>query len=237
MRTALYFTPRSDHPLLHAAVDWLGRDAYGARVPTSPDAVQAGTLAMAEWQTLTASPRRYGFHATLKAPFRLARGKSVATLDAALSAYCMETAPVLLPGLTLSRLGSFFALVPAAPSPYLQALAGETVRTFEPFRAEPDDADIARREKPGLTETQRLNIRAWGYPYVFEDFRFHMTLTGPVPEADQARVEAVLRQHFHDFLGDDGTSEPLAIDTLALFVEREAGADFTIYSAHDLRCP
>ncbi|AXS39155.1 DUF1045 domain-containing protein [Breoghania sp. L-A4] len=239
MRTALYFTPRRDHPLLHAAVDWLGRDAYGERVPSGPDLDGSGpdTLTTEDWAKVTAAPRRYGFHATVKAPFRLARGKSVAELDAALSAYCLETAPVILPGLRLSRLGSFFALVPSEPSAHLQAFAGEAVRAFEPFRAELSDAEIARREKASLTQTQRKNIRDWGYPYVFDDFRFHMTLTGPVPEADQPRVEAALRTHFHAFLGEEGTSAPFAVDTLALFVEPEDGADFTIFSAHDLRCP
>lgn len=229
MRTALYFTPPRDHPLSQAAVSWLGRDAYGETATNGPGFDAIGPD---EWASLTASPRRYGFHATIKAPFTLASGKSVADLDAALSAYCMETAPVMLPSLKLARLGSFFALIPGAPSPQLQAFAGDTVRAFELFRAALSEADIARREGSGLSDEQKDNLRRWGYPYVFEQFRFHMTLTGPVPEADQPRIEALLRRHFAAFIGKN-----LSLDALSLFVEPQRGDDFTVYSAHALRCP
>ena len=229
MRTALYFTPARDHPLSQSAVHWLGRDAYGELAPSGhpfEDTVPA------EWAQLTASPRRYGFHATIKAPFPLAPGTSVAALDRALSAYCMETAPVMLPSLELARIGSFFALVPGGPSPELQAFAGDTVRTFEPFRAALSEVDIARRAGANLSDTQKENLRRWRYPYVFDEFRFHMTLTGPVPEADQPRIETLLRRHFAAFIG-----KSLSLDALSLFVEPQPGADFTVYSSHALRCP
>ena len=229
MRTALYFTPARDHPLVHAAVAWLGRDAFGEHAAKGPG---IGAIGPDEWAQLTASPRRYGFHATIKAPFALATGKSVADLDAALQAYCMQTPPLEIPRLHLARLGSFFALVPGEPSAELQAFAGDCVRAFEPFRAEPRADDLARREHAYLSDAQKDNLRRWGYPYVFDDFRFHMTLTGPVAEADQDRVEALLRRRFAAFLG-----QSLPIDSLSLFVEPQSGADFTIFSRHALRCP
>jgi hypothetical protein len=32
----------------------------------------------------------------------------------------------------------------------------------------------------GLNQSQVANLDRWGYPYLFADFRFHMTLTGKV---------------------------------------------------------
>lgn len=229
MRAAIYFTPPRDHPLTRAAAIWLGRDAYGEAATNWPGFSE---IAPDAWASLTSAPRRYGFHATMKAPFSLARGRSLADLDAALQAYGTETPPVELPPLKLARLGAFFALVPDAPCPDLQMLAGDVVRNFDDFRAAPTEVELTRRLKGDLSETQTANIRRWGYPHVFDEFRFHMTLTGPVAESEQDAIEALLRWHFAAFLG-----KPLPLDCLALFLEPQGGADFTVFSRHALRCP
>ncbi|MGQ3281168.1 MAG: DUF1045 domain-containing protein, partial [Shinella sp.] len=72
MRYALYFTPSASDPLTLSAQRWLGRNAFtGATLAQlSVQGFDAATLA-----GLTADPRRYGFHATLKAPFSLAEGR------------------------------------------------------------------------------------------------------------------------------------------------------------------
>lgn len=226
IRTAIYFTPAAAHPLTEAAARWLGRDAHAGPVAEGPP---LGELDPAAWARLTAAPRRYGFHATLKAPFVLAPGTSVAELDTALEAWCRERPPVDLPPLVLSRLGRFYALVPEARSPAVDALAAAVVRDFEPFRAPLDEAEFKRRTAAHLTPPQVENVRRWGYSYVFDDFRFHMTLTGPVPEAECAAVEAALRRQFAAFLGS-----PLRIDALSLFLEPRLNGDFTVVSRHPL---
>src|SRR6516165_8839808 len=108
MRFAIYYTPPADHPLTTAVALWLGRDAFTGRPqPTPPDAtVDVGTI--------TAEPRRYGFHATMKAPFRLPRDRGLAELDRVLAAFCAAIAPVKAMQLKIERLGSFFALTPAS---------------------------------------------------------------------------------------------------------------------------
>lgn len=222
MRYALYFTPAEEDPLARAAVDWLGRDAATGET-TSPPAVPG--LRSDELAAITAEPRRYGFHATLKAPFRLRDGEAEASLIAAMRAFCAGEQPFAIPRLTLSRIGPFFALVPAEPDVRLDAFAAAVVEAFEPFRAPLSEAEIARRRPDRLSEAQRDNLHRWGYPYVLEDFRFHMTLTGPVDEARAPTVERALADWFAPVL-----DRPVAVSDLTLFVEPAQGEPFDLYA-------
>lgn len=226
MRYALYFTPAASDELAHAAARWLGRDAFSGATVTQPTVPGFAPAALA---ALTADPRRYGFHATLKAPFALAEGRTEAELVAELARFSGETAAFDIPEVVVGRLGSFFALVPGADCEPLQAFAGEVVRRFDRFRAPLSSADIARRKPDELSSQQRQNLVQWGYPYVFDTFRFHMTLTGRVPEADTPAMEQALARHFADFDG-----QPLSITGLALFCEPSRGADFTVHSLFSL---
>ncbi len=226
MRFAIYFTPSRDHPLTRAAAAWLGRDAFGGMV-TEPVAVDG--LTAKEVSFHTASARRYGFHATIKAPFGLAEGETAEALNAALADFARQTAPVTIDRLVLARLDGFFALVPQRSSPALQALAGDVVASFDGFRAPLSQSDIARRNPEALTAAEVANLMQWGYPYVFETFQFHMTLTGRVSEEEEARVRAVLEHRFAPFI-----DAPLAVDGLALFEEPEPGAPFVVRSYHAL---
>lgn len=220
MRHAVYFAPPQDDPLNRAAALWLGRDAFSQDGITPP--ADAG-LPLEEWQALTAEPRRYGFHATLKAPFSLRAGKTGDELADAFDAFCRTTPAVTIPKLCLAEIGPFFALVPDGDSQAVDDLCAAITRVFEPFRAPLSPEDMARRRPERLTERQRAHLDAWGYPYVFEEFRFHMTLTGPVPEEARPRLRALLEARFSAF-----TERPLAIAHLGLFVEPERGAPFHI---------
>lgn len=223
MRAAIYFTPPPDAAVSRLAAEWLGRDAFMGEATRSPEpAIDA----------FTSEPARYGFHATMKAPFRLAEGRDLAALDAALASFCADKAAPVIGTLALKRIDGFFALVPAAPEPALDALAAETVRVFEPFRAPLSADEIARRRPERLSARQRAHLDSWGYPFVFEDFRFHLTLTGRVTDEMGPDIEAALRTRFAPVLG-----QPLPIDGLAIFVEPEPSAPFTVYARHDLRIP
>lgn len=224
MRYAIYYTPERDDPLGQVAERWLGRSAFGEEAP-APRAV--GSFSAAEVAFHTAAPRRYGFHATLKAPFRLAEGKSEGDLINALSQFTAAREPFTVERIELARLGNFFALVPAGPSPELDALAGDVVTAFEPFRAPLTPEEVERRNPDNLSPTQLKNLHIWGYPFVFDEFRFHMTLTGRVPAAEAARMEAAIDSFFGPML-----LEPLEVRSLALFAEPEAGAPFQIKSFH-----
>ncbi len=176
-------------------------------------------------EALTADPRRYGFHGTIKAPFALAAEKNEAQLLAAFADFAAQAVPFEIPAMTVGQLGPFFALVPAMECPDLQALADATVRHFEPFRAPLSPQDFVRRKLELLSDAQRANLISFGYPYVFDQFRFHMTLTGPVPEERQVAMKAVLLEMFAPFIG-----KPLAVGSLALFIEQARGAAFAVHS-------
>lgn len=226
MRYAVYFTPEHDDPLCRIAAGWLGRDAFGGHVTP---ARAFGDLSAAEVAFHTAAARRYGFHATLKAPFRLADDASERSLVDAVAAFAGEVTPFVIPRLMLARIDSFFALVPAEPLPGLQGFAGDVVRAFEPFRAPLSDAEIARRNPEALSPQECRNLSQWGYPYVFDTFRFHMTLTGRVAAEEAARVRSAIEQCLGSVL-----DRPVPVDGLALFVEPSAGAPFEVLSYHAL---
>ena len=218
-RYALYFAPNAGHPLWTAGSTWLGRD------PESGAATGGGAH--------RADPRRYGFHATLKPPFALRDGATRPQLLAALSHFADELAPFDMPPLGVATLAGFIALRPvardatAAGQP-LRALADDCVRLFDDFRARPSAAELARRLAPELDAEQRGNVVRWGYPHVFDRWRFHMTLSDSLPttpEGDRAGAEllADATRHFAAAL-----AQPLRCDGVALFVEDAPGADFRL---------
>jgi putative phosphonate metabolism protein len=231
-RFAIYAAPgvRSADPvgalLRQRAEQWLGRGASPG--PVTPGVPVGWTRAAID--PMTANARRYGFHATLKPPFRLAQGRTPEELDAAVGRFAAGRAAAVIPRLTLARLGGFFALVPGTEAPDLNALADEVVTAFDEFRAPATEAELARRNQAPLTPRQRELLGAWGYPYVLDEFQFHLTLTDRVPQQQRAAVERVLGDWFAQLLGAD-----VPVDALAVFAEAEPGAPFDLHSVHSLK--
>jgi putative phosphonate metabolism protein len=222
VRYAFYISPDEHAPLTAAAERWLGSNPFTGK---TRNLEPLGDFTAAELAVLTADPRRYGFHGTLKAPFELAPGMTEAQLLDAFDTFSDTRSSFEIPEMVLGQLGPFFALVPASACAPLQDLADETVRRFSPFRAPLSEPDIARRKPEQLSGRMRRNLFEWGYPYVFESFRFHMTLTGPVPAEQQPAMRALLEQAFAPFIG-----KPMTVTSLALFVEPARGAPFTVHS-------
>jgi putative phosphonate metabolism protein len=222
MRFALYFTPPPESALTRLAASWLGRDPFSGATLAPPT---VSTLTPAEIAFHSAAPRRYGFHATLKAPFHLAQGESESALVDAVSRFAAHAEPFLIPHLTIGQIDGFFALVPASPVNALNRFADDVVRYFDRFRAALSEAEIERRNPDALSAEEFQNLHRWGYPYVFDAFRFHMTLSGRVSGAEAIRVRAALEEMFGPTL-----AAPVPVDGVALFVEPEAGAPFTVHS-------
>jgi putative phosphonate metabolism protein len=212
VRYALYMVPAGE--FYRKGADWLGWDSALGQAAMQP--ALAGLPQDAH--AITATPRKYGLHATIKPPFRLAPGCDATGLDKAARDVCAALAPVTLPALIIARLGSFIAAVPAQPSPDLQHLAAETVAAFEPFRAALTEVELARRRKSRLTPRQEALLTQWGYPYVMEEFRFHITLSGALPEPEAERTREILAAHFAPVL-----PEPFIIDSLCLMGEDQEG--------------
>lgn len=221
-RYAIYYSPAPDEPLADLGRQWLGRDPHDDASHPRPEVTGIAADRMAE---LTADACRYGLHATMKAPFRLAPGRDATELRRALREFTLIRRDVLIPRLELSDALGFPALVPAEPCPPLDTLAADCVRAFDLFRADPTPEEVERRKAKGLTAAQKDHLLHWGYPYVFEDFRFHMTLAGPIPDNEErAAVMAALRDHFAPVL-----NKPLCIKSLCLFTEPEKGAPFRLF--------
>ena len=219
-RFAVYYTPEGGLARWGAA--WLGWDPVAGReVPQRR--VPGLDLAAA-----TAAPRRYGFHATMKAPFRPAEGVTPTALAAALARFCAGEPPVALAGgLIPARLGGFVALVPARDSEALTALESRLVEALDRFRASPTADEIARRIPERLTPAERENLRRWGYPWVRELFRFHMTLSDSVDTAQTDRILAALRLQLPPL------PDPFPIDALSLMGE-DAEGRFHLIARHPL---
>jgi putative phosphonate metabolism protein len=219
-RYAIYWAPPGGSALAEIGETWLGRNADSGKAiarPTLPG------FAAAVLEAATAEPRRYGLHATLKPPFRLAEDAGPAALEAMLDEVARSTPAVVAPSLTLKRIGRFLALVPGAPAPALEALAALCVERFDAFRAASDAAELARRRAAALTPSQERNLARWGYPYVMEDFRFHVSLTGAIERGLADRLEPALLRLFAPAL-----AAPLVLDELALFAEPAPGAAFRL---------
>lgn len=220
-RYALYYTPPADHPLTGAASAWLGRDVWRAAA-VERALVEGLDLDDAGLEALTASARHYGFHATLKAPFDLADGQSEAALIAALDRFA-GTRAAFEGHLEVRSLSGFIAMVFAPVCPAMTALHTACVHEFEPFRAPISDADLARRRRSPMSAEQNARLQAFGYPWIFDDFRFHMTLTGRIAdEAERDRIVAALARHFAPVLGAH------RVDALCLFGQEDRAAPFRI---------
>ena len=212
-RYGIYVVPEGE--FYRQGAHWLGWDS--AAGTALPHPVLDGLPAPVD--QMTATPRKYGFHGTIKPPFRLADGLSEHDLHGAANTLCARLAPVCIPALTLRRLGGFVAVVPDQPSQALAHLAAEAVTGLDQFRAAPTEAELTRRRKAGLSDRQEALLTQWGYPYVLEEFRFHLTLTGRLgSDADADAVADRLSAHFAPVL-----PAPFAVDSLCLMGEDADG--------------
>jgi putative phosphonate metabolism protein len=226
-RYAIYYAPAPASDLARFGAQLLGYDAYtGQKLPFPQDTITAG----ADWRELTADPRKYGFHATLKAPFSLASDKTEAELFAACAAFAATPRAIPRFKAAVGSISGFIAVIPSEPPPELIQLAADCVSEFDSFRAPLTEVDRARRNPSQLTPAQREHLDRWGYPYVMEEFRFHMTLTGRLGSERREPILAMLRSRF----ASTGL-ETLAIDRIAVFRQESATSRFRIVGQWELR--
>jgi putative phosphonate metabolism protein len=219
-RYAIYYVPDAGSALARFGAGLLGYDAFnGEDLPFPADVIAE----IPDWADLTNDPRKYGFHATLKAPFSLAPGKTEAELVTACDAFAAttRTIPAITP--VVRTISGFIAVVPAAPSADLNTLAQDCVEAFDGFRAPMTSEDRARRNPAALTARQVEQLDRFGYPYVLKDFRFHMTLTGRLPPPRSAAVLTMLQARFAAL----GLTS-LLIDRIALFRQEAPTSRFQI---------
>lgn len=223
-RYAVCFAPNPGSLGWLAGSHWLGRCAALLQPlqQLSIDGVAADDL-----HRLTAAPRRLGWQAPLKAPFALAPGTDWITLQQAVQALAHSLTPCVLPPLHVARMVDFLALVPAASHgahASLQQSAAACVTQLQPLAAPLTEADIAQHRAAGLTDRQDALLLQWGHPFVLDEFRFHLPITGNLSQVDastQALVLDAAQEYFADL-------PALTFNSLALFAEPTPGEDFVL---------
>jgi len=214
-RYAIYYAPPAGSLLWSRGSAWLGRDADTNRPIAQPNVPGVRD----PMQAMTTNARRYGFHATIKAPMALATGKDGKGLSAALADYAATQRPVDIGHLEAAIVNSILVLVPRKQSAQLSALAGDIVSRFEPFRAPLSEVDRARRLKSELTARQAELLDRYGYPHVLDEWHMHLTLSDRLAEPDRPAMLAAAQAWFAQAL-----EKPLLLDRLALFEEPSPGA-------------
>jgi putative phosphonate metabolism protein len=217
-RFAIYFTPRADSELFRFGTACIGRDVVTG-IDFQPLVLDG--LGPERWRAITAAPRVYGFHATLKPPFHLAAGRTQDELMGRLERFAEERRPFETGSLHVARISNFVALVLRTPSAPLCNLAKACVCRFDDFRAMPSAEELTRRRPASLTPRQQTLLGRWGYPHVFDEWRFHMTLA--------SGLEAAEADHLVDALREPAAAAcdaPLEVDAVCLFEQPETGGPF-----------
>jgi putative phosphonate metabolism protein len=219
-RYAVYFAPPESTALCQAACRWLGRDARsGARLPQP----EVGGWSAEQILQITASPRTYGFHATLKPPFHLAAGRTATELAHAVQELASRLQAFIVPQLALGALAGFLALQPAGSDAKLAALADACVIELDDFRQPLSAEELAHRRAADLSPRQDQLLAQFGYPFVLDQFRFHMTLTERLPREDSNRLRPWLSRYLAEAL-----AVPLRCEDLCLFVQERPGEVFLL---------
>ena len=213
IRLAIYYTPPQQSPLSKAAAEWLGRTSLSLSYPGRQP---AHTITDERFRAIIASPFHYGFHGTIKPPFRLTHGATIDQVADRLKKFAAGYHSFILPPLAVSSMNDFFCLRPTEPCPQLQRLANDTVKYFDEFRMLPDEEELVKRRSAGLTPGQENNLQQWGYPYLMDEFRFHLTLTGKIENAREREIiEDELQKRFsREYL------QGLPFAALSLFIEK-----------------
>ena len=209
-RYAIFFTPTG--ALATWGSTWLGWDsAKGCSVPLL-------SCAGVDVSSITAKPRKYGLHATLKAPFQRAKGLSFEQLQQATAHFATQHAAFSIGAMKMQHDNGFVALRPKSIPQNLRDFAVYSVKAFDMFRAPLTNADMTSRRKATLTARQDQQMLDWGYPFIFDDFHFHLTLTGNLSEQKAAIVTAALMPSLYPVI-----RTPIIIDAITLMGEDSDG--------------
>ena len=219
-RYAIYFAPPAGSPLARFGAAWLGRCAETGACLARPAVEGFGADRLGR---ITEKPRGYGFHATLAPPMRLAEGCTPAMLDEALAAFARAHAPFRAPPLKLAAMDDFLALVLSGESEAMQGLENDVIHTFRRFRAPPEPAEYIRRRAATVAPREAALLRQWGYAYVLEAFRFHMTLTCELEPPERSALQRALERMTAPLC-----TRPLKVSGIALFEQPGREAPFRL---------
>jgi putative phosphonate metabolism protein len=222
MRHAIYYAPASGRLLHKLGSSWLGRDAASGETVTQPP--------VEGLKDVTQEPARYGFHATLKAPFVLNQDMRRVDLGDAVALVAAQMDVVTIPKIALREIDGFLALAPETAESELSVLAELCVCALDSFRSPASEAEINRRRNARLSPRQDQLLLRWGYPYVLDEFRFHMTLTRKLQPEERRHFLHAATEHFAPVIG-----APLEIDALTIFADSPFLQKFSVEERFLLR--
>jgi putative phosphonate metabolism protein len=221
-RVAVYYGPARGDALWQRGAEWLGRDPATSAAQPQPNVPGI--------EEITAEARLYGFHCTLKPPMRMRTGTDWFALVDAAEKLARDIPAFTLPPLAVANLHGFLAVRETVPCPEIQALADACVARLDEFRAPPSEAELARRRRSPLSPAQDGNLMRWGYPYVFDTWFFHMTLTRRLTPEEHAVYRPAAEAFFAAVL-----AAPHVVNDICLFTQREPGAPFKLAQRLPLR--
>ncbi|GHA20606.1 hypothetical protein GCM10007989_14650 [Devosia pacifica] len=215
-RYAIYYAPPATGALWERASQWLGRDAETGETFEGPVAGMERDRLL----NFTGSPNRYGFHATLRSPVSLKPGFGRDEFDAVTSDIASAYRPLHLGPMKIAEFDGFLALVPVEAPAELENFAQACVEAVEPLRAPLTERELGRRLANPLDERQRELLDRYGYPYVAEQFFFHMTLTDQLDAEALPEIREVAEAWFAPVLDD------LTLGSISVFVEPKPAQEF-----------
>lgn len=204
-RYAIYFCLPEKSEFQKKAANWLGWDV---------DAGQEAASNVPESWTFAA--KKYGFHATMKAPFRLSKDSNLDALKSDITRCVKKHRAFSLGWLDIRSLGGFLAFMPHKQPELLSDLAADLVMELDRHRDPLTEQELLRRRAADLSDRQDQLLMKYGYPYVLEQFKFHMTLTGNIDQIDEAAKLA--EEYFANELKDE-----IYVREVALCGERSDG--------------
>jgi hypothetical protein len=226
VRYAIYYTPQPGTPLASFGRSWFGRANDGATL----QAFSAAGLASTSISKPLPSPSGYaGLHSVFKAPFALRDGIGLAALKARLISFTRRRKPVETGPLTLARSGRFLVLRPVEPRPALDWLAAQCLAAFDGFARPASSVEQEAHQNPQLNDHQRVLLKSFGDPHVLSEYRFHVTLTGPLDTAHLERVAQALWPVLEDICATG-----VAVDGLSLFGETRGRASMRLIGRYRL---
>jgi hypothetical protein len=220
-RFAIYYAPSRTSPWWDAGCRWLSRDPESGAV-LAPPVIPALAARLRDVPGLSRSPQRYGWHGTLVAPARSVAHTTLVDIVRRARAWAARQSAFDLT-VEAAALEQFVAIRPATAegAAAISTLAADALHEFAPLRAMPSEQDRQRRLAADLNARQRELLERWGYPYVLDEFRFHMTLSDSIEPDDRAALIDWWRPQLAE-LG------PMPIDSAALFVEPQPGKPFVL---------
>jgi hypothetical protein len=215
VRYAIYYTPQPGTPLAAFGRSWFGRANDGVTL----QAFSAAGLTSTAVPKQSSAPSGYaGLHSVFKAPFALRDGVGPDAIKARLISFARRRRPVDTGPLTLARAGRYLVLRPIEPRPALDWLAAQCLAAFDGFARPASRAERDAHQSPHLNDHQRVLLKSFGDPHVLSEYRFHVTLTGPLETAHLERIAQALWPMLEEICATG-----VAVDGLSLFGEATAG--------------